>query len=190
MFYMRNCRVKEGITLNLPSLELYHELITRIDTHEKRLLQRYGDYIACAPGCDSCCILGSVCAVEAWVLACAYESIPYEQQSAIKKSVEQDTGEDCVFLLDGICAVYGSRPVICRTHGYPILVDGSVDMCPENFRGIDKIDSEFILDLEQLNTALGVINMRFLEEVRDERFRRDRVSLRELVSLCSLVRQY
>ena len=36
-------------------------------------------------------------------------------------------------MLDGQCAIYEARPLICRTHGLAIGVDGGLDHCPLNF---------------------------------------------------------
>ncbi len=158
------------------SMGFYNELIEKINQYEVKLLEKYRDDIACREGCDSCCILESVFPVEAYVI---YKSLLADERIAEDISIYQKGR--CVFLHDGGCSIYSVRPVICRTHGYPVLVDGRIDFCPENFRGRSSIDSEYILDLENLNRALASINLIFCSEVNADFFKRDRIGLKEIV---------
>gem|GEM_PF-771222 len=80
------------------------------------------------------------------------------------------TGEEegnCIFLDKGLCTIYPVRPLICRTHGYPIVVqsDGEVrvDHCPRNFQHA-VLKREYLIDLDHLNTMLFSINALFLKE--------------------------
>ena len=72
-----------------------------------------------------------------------------------------DGGGSCVLLREGLCLVYSCRPMICRTHGYPILVgeaDGPlVDWCPMSFLESTPEVGE-ALDLELLNQLLWLVN--------------------------------
>lgn len=160
----------------MKSLELYRSLIERLDAHDKKLLEKYGSHITCSSGCSSCCILQSVFPVDAYVIYRAVKSGDIE----ISSLKFDETDGRCVFLDGGLCSVYPVRPVICRTHGYPVLVDGSVDFCPENFRGLNSIESEYILDLEYLNRALASINILFQKETEDEFFLKERITMSEL----------
>lgn len=161
----------------MKSIELYKSLVEKLDAHEEKLLAKYGESISCAKGCSSCCILESVFPVDAYAVCCAVLSGEIDANAF----PSDETQGRCVFLNEGLCSVYAARPVICRTHGYPVLVDGKADFCPENFRGVKSIDSEYILDLENLNRALASINIIFQREVEtDEIFLKERISLREL----------
>jgi len=79
-------------------------------------------------------------------------------------------GEDdaCIFLDKGLCTIYPVRPLICRTHGYPIVVqtDGEVhvDHCPQNFQHA-VLKREYLIDIDHLNTMLFSINAIFLKEL-------------------------
>jgi hypothetical protein len=71
--------------------------------------------------------------------------------------------------------------VICRTHGYPLLVEGRIDHCPKNFSALRTIESRFILDLDALDTALAGINIAFLGENGDPRFAHARMGIDDLL---------
>jgi Fe-S-cluster containining protein len=163
----------------MKSIALYNSLIEKLEYHEIKLLQRYGNLINCKRGCSACCILESVFPIEAYAI---YSSpISKEIISKSYTSNESDKIEKtCVFLKDEICTIYPVRPVICRTHGYPVFVEGKVDMCPENFKDIKSIDSEYILDLKNVNNAIASINIIFKKEIDEKFFGSLRISLKEL----------
>lgn len=160
------------------SVEIYSRFIEKIDKYEAKLLEKYGRDIACRRGCDSCCILESVFPVEAYVI---YQAIL--SGGGIPGGISNQKKGKCVFLRDGSCLIYRVRPVICRTHGYPVFVEGRVDFCPQNFRGRSSIDSEYILDLENLNSSLATINMIFSGEIDDDFFKRERIPLKEVAEI-------
>jgi Fe-S-cluster containining protein len=95
----------------------------------------------------------------------------------------KNPGDDdaCVFLEKGVCLAYEQRPLICRTHGFPILVDDMIDFCEMNFLNLEEIDIDLIIDLDELNTRLGEINIEFIKESPDPRFKQDRIPLRNIV---------
>ncbi|HOP62780.1 MAG TPA: YkgJ family cysteine cluster protein [Spirochaetota bacterium] len=158
----------------LKSVELYLKLIEKIDQYEAKLLEKYSSDIACRRGCDSCCILESVFPVEAYIICEAVRSGEVEPECTF------NNGGKCVFLKNGGCSIYKVRPVICRTHGYPVFVEGRVDFCPENFKGRSSIDSEYILNLENLNMTLVSINRIFADENNNDFFKRERIPLKEV----------
>ena len=160
--------------MDSPSLKLYKGLIVSLENYEARLYKNYGDYIKCRKGCSSCCILESVFPIEAWNI---YLDITGKPE--LLGSLNENSGE-CVFLKDDACIIYQSRPLICRSHGFPIFVDGKVDFCPMNFQNMNSLDSGYILNLEALNQGLASANMLFLRENSIEFFRQERVVLREL----------
>lgn len=57
----------------------------------------------------------------------------------------------------GLCIVYQARPLICRSHGLTILIDGKLDCCPLNYTTA-AAPLTHVLDLEKLNTVLVSIN--------------------------------
>jgi len=165
----------------MKSIQLYKSLTEKLDAHEVKVLKKYGESINCKKGCSACCILESVFPVDAFAIYMAFSS------GGISSEILSfnETEERCVFLNNDICSIYSVRPVICRTHGYPVLVEGKADFCPENFRDLKTIDSEFILDLENLNRALASINIIFQRELEHENdlFLKERITLKELKEL-------
>lgn len=77
----------------------------------------------------------------------------------------------CPLLKDDRCLLYHARPIICRTHGLPILYqDGQqrrVDYCPRNdFSGMTLSGSQ-VVDVETLNSLLVAVNALFVDQAGD-----------------------
>jgi hypothetical protein len=132
-------------------------LLSRIDDFHMRLRHMHGGHIACAPGCSACC--GQVLEllpVEFYYLQIAARA------SALKGPAT--AGEICPLLHKGHCLLYEYRPVICRTHGMPLVVEENslqrVDCCPENFRdgALKTLSGDSLLNLERVNLLLVSIN--------------------------------
>lgn len=74
----------------------------------------------------------------------------------------------CPLLVADRCLLYEARPIICRTHGLPVLAtegDGRrIDVCPLNCRDIKQLPGQAVLNLEQLNTLLVSVNVLYLRE--------------------------
>lgn len=147
-------------------LESYRELCQRVESFCRTVRERLGDRMACRKGCSSCCRPLTLFPVEAFALLRAVESLTDQERIGLGSRLDPERG-DCPFLVDDACIVYESRPIICRTHGYPLTVrDGErrvVDHCPLNFRGVETLPGECVLDLGRLNLILVTINARFVE---------------------------
>ena len=107
----------------------------------------------------------------------------------MKGKIEKEK-QACPLLIDRECVLYPARPIICRTHGYPIYMEKEgkrlVDFCPENFKGISSFPKETMLDIESLNTMLSVINRQFIESIEMDPPLLDRIPISEaLFILCS-----
>jgi Fe-S-cluster containining protein len=73
----------------------------------------------------------------------------------------------CPFLIDGACSVYSHRPVICRTHGLPLLSMGDeeweLNHCELNFTdGETEFTTENCLITDRINSRLFMLNREYL----------------------------
>jgi Fe-S-cluster containining protein len=76
----------------------------------------------CPPGCDRCCRVSlTLFPVEAFHLREAFLRLRPAVAQRVARQALAARSPVCPFLLDGACAVYASRPVLCRLHGYPFL---------------------------------------------------------------------
>ena len=165
-------------------LSNYHNLVKKIDNFCQAMEKRYPESLACQKGCSSCCRHISLFPVEALALSMALDTLPPETREKIRRRA-QDTDADgpCPLLEDGACLMYHHRPIICQTHGLPILVTAEsgtcLDHCPLNFTTGEPPEKAFSLDLEQLNTLLSAVNNLFLEEAFPEESLPQRILLSE-----------
>ena len=149
-------------------LDNYHQLVHRVDELCRGILELLGDRITCKPGCSSCCTSISIFPVEAAALRAALEALPEEQQAAIRDHVARHAaGERCPVLNKHHCMLYDARPVICRTHGLPIIFSEEgqrrVDCCPLNLTDTDEpLSGAAVVDLDRLNALLVAVNALFV----------------------------
>jgi Fe-S-cluster containining protein len=120
------------------------QLRSRVDAHFDAAVARTPAAFACRAGCDACCHQRfGVFAIEAAPLRDALARLARESpelRSRIRAQAreQQDPAvpDRCPMLVDGRCAVYAERPMICRSHGLPIAVvdpEPRIDHCPLNF---------------------------------------------------------
>jgi Fe-S-cluster containining protein len=153
----------------MDSLKNYRTLVERIDALSRRIETDFCAQIACRRGCDACCRHLSLFWVEGVALAQALDALPEPVAERIRERARQATADGpCPLLEAGACLLYAARPIICRTHGLPLLTgEGEarrIDFCPENFRGIDTLPAGAVIDLDRLNTTLAAINALFVSE--------------------------
>ena len=154
----------------MDTLNNYRTLVDNVDALCKRISSAYASQIRCAPGCDDCCRHLTLFPVEAYALSEAVEELEYPLRNELRE-MAAITPEDapCPLLRNGLCLLYHARPLICRTHGLPIMLetpDGRrVDHCPRNFQGVDSLPGTAVIQLERLNEALAAINALFLHEI-------------------------
>lgn len=150
-------------------LENYHRLLNKVDQLCEGITTLLGDALTCHAGCSSCCIGISVFPVESAALIEAAGQLPPEQYQQLKHQLSnpQDINR-CPLLLDDRCLLYQARPIICRTHGLPILITEEagrrVDVCPLNCKGMERLPGGALIDLERLNALLVSVNVLYLRE--------------------------
>lgn len=167
-------------------LQNYGTLLARVDAHIKQVETKYSNEIACKKGCDDCCRFLNLFPVEAFALSAAFCQMDNFSQNLIMKGLEKGT-EGCPLLIGGQCMLYEARPIICRTHGYPLYFekDGEtlVDFCPKNFNGMTGFPKDSLFDLEQLNTLLATINKQFIESIETDVPLADRIPMSDALGL-------
>ena len=153
----------------METLTNYLTLRERVDARCRVIQAAHAASIVCRKGCDACCRHLNLFPVEAAVLGQAMARLPAERARDIRRRASQAAhSPDCPLLIDGGCALYGDRPLICRTHGLPILIDQDgqprIDVCPKNFKN-ESMDRDALIDLEALNTVLAAVNALFVQTV-------------------------
>ncbi|HTP64255.1 MAG TPA: YkgJ family cysteine cluster protein [Geobacteraceae bacterium] len=154
-------------------LENYRQLAARVDELCRRIATEFAGSLACREGCCDCCRHITLFPVEARALACALGALSvHESRHILSRARTTANSKACPLLENGRCLLYAARPLICRTHGLPILngrgKKRKIDFCPKNFIGVPSIPASFILDLEILNTTLAAINAVFLASYRGQ----------------------
>ena len=139
-------------------------------------------------------------------LCCRSNGMPSKQQfqpPGLPLYPENQTG-CCALLKEDACTFYAQRPLICRTHGLPLLYlaeeydesggrvgdeapDWQISWCDLNFNTVTEetmeeiFDPEDVLNMEEWNTILRELNQDFLETEEGSPFRgKKRISLKDL----------
>lgn len=147
------------------SFDEYRAFITDLDKKIDELLFDHSEHITCKRGCDLCCYSFKVFPVEYFAIAAEFN---LNQNPDKDNAIEER--ERCAFLQNGACTIYNHRPMICRTHGLPLLnmnedgTDWELSFCELNFTHAD--DDEFhddnVLIQDRYNSMLFQINKAFL----------------------------
>lgn len=150
-------------------LDNYRHLVARIDALCHGIEAVLREHITCSEGCSSCCTAVTLFPVEAAALKGALDSLPAEEAAAIRRHVAEHAADERCPLLDRHrCLLYGARPIICRTHGLPIMYTQDdqqhVDCCPRNLEQCDALPGTAVIDLDRLNALLVAVNALFLSQ--------------------------
>jgi len=167
------------------SLLPYRRFIQEVDTICNRLVSMHRSHLSCRKGCSACCTDISVLAVEAYAILRGIEASlsPYGEEFAEEETPrEHPHSGACVFLdSEGACRIYPHRPLICRTHGLPLLYpileydeegrerkadepQWQLFYCELNFQGVrdEEMERVFtpenVLNMEEWNQRLVLIN--------------------------------
>ncbi len=154
------------------ALRDYLRLVSAVDEFVGKVVDRYGSLIRCGPGCASCCQRSfRVFPVEAWAVRVGVPGLPESITEDRRRGLRSASRGVCPALAGDRCRIYPFRPIICRTHGFPMLVEREeggreVRFCERNFRSSGRrltLSGEFVLDLERLNEALARVHSRFMK---------------------------
>jgi len=168
-------------------LENYLQLVNRVDQLCKSVEEVLHEHLSCAEGCSSCCKTISLFPVEAASINAAVAALPKEDAEFVRHQVEVgQEGDSCPLLLDNRCLIYAFRPIICRTHGLPIMFTDQggrrVDYCPKNLQNCKSLPGSAVIDLDRLNELLVAVNALFVSQEDSETDSVERVTIVEAVS--------
>lgn len=150
-------------------LDNYHHLVERVDALCHGIEAALGEQITCSAGCSSCCTSITLFPVEGAALREALRARPADEAEAIRQHVSKHASEErCPLLSHHRCLLYEARPIICRTHGLPILYTDAgerrVDYCPHNLTDSESLSGSTIIDLDKLNSLLVAVNSLYLSK--------------------------
>lgn len=159
----------------------YKEIRNQLSSTCDQLHYEHKEHTLCKKGCSDCCM--------------NFDILPIEFHSIISeiKSIENvrlnNSNEGCLFLVNGQCTIYESRPSICRSHGLPILnmdeegENWELSFCPLNFTKVDEdyftLENGFLQDV--YNSKLYLLNKAFIEN-----FKKIKYNENELVEMRKL----
>ncbi len=157
----------------------YREFLQDVDREAARLSELYSQYMVCRKGCSECCTDLSLLPLEWYAL---------KEQTGTKKAPCPDGGDERCALLNSeeACSFYPFRPLICRTHGLPLLYlieeydpeghrvnsdepEWQISWCDLNFTEVDEesmeeiFEPEDVLNMEEWNLRLSALNRDFLD---------------------------
>jgi hypothetical protein len=163
----------------------YQKLCQYCDEVFAATFDAFRAHIRCARGCAACCILETIVPLEAYVI----DSHLHTSSSPILPVLQDGAGqstEQCIFLHNNECTIYPVRPIICRTHGLPIIYPDreGIDTCPLNFTDIDltSIDKRFLFDAETITENLMRLNLAFCIMTQKKDSAGDRIPLHWLIT--------
>ncbi len=92
----------------------------------------------------------------------AVQELPAEKAAALRQRANILSIWDCPLLEDGACGLYPFRPIICRTHGFPLQTiyngQSSIGCCRRNFNNRPSIPDDAIIELDPINSLLRAVN--------------------------------
>ncbi len=167
-------------------LKNYLQLVNRVDQLCKSTEEILHAHLSCTEGCSSCCRTISLFPVEAAAISAAVAALPEEYAENVRHhATEGREGDICPLLFENRCLIYAFRPIICRTHGLPILFtdqgERRVDYCPKNFQGCKTLPGSAVIDLDRLNKLLVAVNALFVSQKDSEVDTVERISIIEAV---------
>ncbi|SHE76513.1 Putative zinc-or iron-chelating domain-containing protein [Mariniphaga anaerophila] len=151
----------------------YRQLRKEIDNASDKLLKEHAGNMQCKKGCDLCCMDYSILPLEFYSIL---DELKTRNLNTEELPEEENMEEgDCVFLKNHVCAIYESRPMICRTHGLPLLYTNDDDewelsTCELNFTQFDfeKFTPENTYPQDKFNSELFLLNRKFVAEFKEE----------------------
>ncbi len=162
----------------------YKELRSTIDTVADTLSAIHKHHMKCKKGCDLCCMDYAILPIEFHFIQNEINA-EMNMGKTIKTSGKSD---GCIFLKNNSCTIYKHRPVICRTHGLPLLYtnddyEWELSTCELNFRKYDygRFTPDNTFPQDKINSRLFMLNKKFITEFREKKYDEpERIPLKKL----------
>jgi uncharacterized protein len=152
----------------------FEKLLAAVDGKNAKQAAALAGQIACKAGCHHCCRrIPTILPLEwAWIRRSGAVA-DGQNPTSVRLRSDLNPGESLCGHLDdqGLCTIYGARPLICRTHGSLILSEEGLDHCPWNFQGLEEVDEDMVFRLENLHETLLRLNLAFLQRSYPTRWR-------------------
>lgn len=162
----------------------YRDLRGSIDKLSAKLEETHKLHIHCQKGCDLCCMDFSIFPVEFY----AIRSEMAEMNFIPDTGLVDHNSPSCKFLQNHACTIYPFRPVICRTHGLPLLYtneegEWELSACELNFTnfGFEGFNLKNTYPQDKFNSRLYLLNKEFIAEYQEIKYNEQ-----ELVPLSKL----
>jgi len=164
----------------------YQEIRFNIDKHVQALKNEHHKNMACKKGCDMCCLNFNVFPIEFDTIK---KQVTEEYPEVLNQELPDDIGEKCIFLKDHQCTIYTARPIICRTHGYPLLYmneagdQWELSHCELNFTKVDEdyFHEENTYPQDTYNSQLFMLNKEYIKTVHPDKSEFDLIQLADLL---------
>lgn len=150
----------------------YHKLKKEVDAVSAKLSAEHNKHLQCRKGCDLCCMDYSILPVEFYAIL---DELKKENFNTNNLQQNTKNEKDCIFLKNHACTIYEWRPIICRTHGLPLLYmnnDGEWELsnCELNFKefNFENFSEKNTFPQDKFNSRLFLINREFVAEFEGE----------------------
>jgi uncharacterized protein len=152
----------------------YLQLREEIDHVCSSLNKIHKKYSNCKQGCDECCMNFRLLPVE-------FYSILFSVKELKLMNLNDNDTNSCPFLIKHSCSIYEHRPLICRSHGLPILdmdqegENWELSFCQLNFK---ENDDEYFTHSncyhqDLFNSKLYMLNTEFVKFIEGIEYERD-----------------
>lgn len=150
---------------------LYKKLRDEVDNLCDSLLQKHQSFMQCHEGCSMCCQSFKILPVE-------FHAIQEELMGRDIQINQNTKPGECKFLINNRCSIYKRRPVICRTHGFPLARLNEdeeayeIFYCELNFIkfSLDKFNNKNVYFEEENSVKLFELNKEFIKHFKQKKY--------------------
>jgi uncharacterized protein len=152
----------------------YLQLRDEVDKACIPLHKAHKKYTHCKQGCDECCMNFRLLPIE-------FYSILFSMKEDKMLNLNNNDSESCPFLINHVCVIYQNRPLICRSHGLPILdmdqegENWELSFCPLNFteNNAEYFTHSNCYHQDLFNSKLYMLNIEFIKALDGIEYERD-----------------